>query len=292
MAVDKTFIANLAIAKTKQGVTDVGQTYVATILPAYFADYTSVPGGSANETVKRICLYYESTLIRCLRDLKPAFARRFADLDNEIKINKEMGSFDYWFELPSDYLELVAQVDEGNIKTHYEAEVIDFSGWSHTVEGTDDNVYYCKLGHTSATADKPITGANYATYWTLEATEEFAGADWEASKAYLTAQTGKLLGTNTLSNEDGDSAYIDYLAYVQAGISDDPSLWPEFFQHAVATLLASEITLDFEHRLKLLQEYDLLARPDAAIEQSAHKYVPKKTKVLAARTALTVSIER
>jgi len=34
------------------------------------------------------------------------------------------------------------------------------------VVGTDGNDYYCIWPHTAAVADKPITGVNYATYWT------------------------------------------------------------------------------------------------------------------------------
>jgi len=33
------------------------------------------------------------------------------------------------------------------------------------VIGTDDNFYGCKLNHTSTYDDKPITGANWSTYW-------------------------------------------------------------------------------------------------------------------------------
>ena len=35
------------------------------------------------------------------------------------------------------------------------------------VIGTDGNDYCCIVAHIAAAADKPITGANYATYWQL-----------------------------------------------------------------------------------------------------------------------------
>lgn len=38
------------------------------------------------------------------------------------------------------------------------------------VVGSDDNLYQCILQHVSAAADKPITGANFATYWSLYTT--------------------------------------------------------------------------------------------------------------------------
>lgn len=38
-------------------------------------------------------------------------------------------------------------------------------GQVSVVIGTDLNDYYCILAHIAAVADKPTTGANYATYW-------------------------------------------------------------------------------------------------------------------------------
>ena len=38
---------------------------------------------------------------------------------------------------------------------------------SNVVIGTDGNNYYCKADHLAANDNKPITGANYALYWTL-----------------------------------------------------------------------------------------------------------------------------
>lgn len=50
------------------------------------------------------------------------------------------------------------------------------------VVGTDGKTYRCILAHTSAAADKPITGANYATYWTVAG--GVAGSAWAAGTAY------------------------------------------------------------------------------------------------------------
>ena len=58
----KTLIANLALSKTKAGLTDTGVSYVSAIDDTEFADFTT----ASNETIKRICLYYEPTLKRCL----------------------------------------------------------------------------------------------------------------------------------------------------------------------------------------------------------------------------------
>jgi len=51
------------------------------------------------------------------------------------------------------------------------------------VVGTDTNNYRCKLNHTAAAADKPITGANYATYWTALVSDH-TGDVWAADTAY------------------------------------------------------------------------------------------------------------
>ena len=83
----KTLIANLALSKTKVGLTDTGVSYTSGIDDTEFADFTTAD----NETVKRICLYYEPTLKRCLKEIRPDFAKRYADLGPEISINKECG---------------------------------------------------------------------------------------------------------------------------------------------------------------------------------------------------------
>ena len=220
--------------------------------------------------------------------MRPDFAKRFADLGNRITINKEYADWGYLFELPSDYLCLVRQTDEGDHKLKYDSKILDFTGYAHTVAGTDDEVYVCATSHTSATATKPITGASYSTYWTEDSSDEYSGADWESGKAYTADTDGKLLVTNDYSNADGDSAYIEYIPYTQAGINDDPDQYSEPFKHALATLLASEIELDKERRDKLISEYELMAKPKAREENNKTDYEEPVTKVTTARTNLTV----
>ena len=52
---------------------------------------------------------------------------------------------------------------------------------SSLVTGTDSLEYQCIRGHTSAAADKPITGANYPSYWRAQST---AGSAWVTATAY------------------------------------------------------------------------------------------------------------
>jgi len=43
----------------------------------------------------------------------------------------------------------------------------DFKHGPAKVLGTDSNTYTCKLDHVAHSTNKPTTGGNYATYWTL-----------------------------------------------------------------------------------------------------------------------------
>jgi len=51
------------------------------------------------------------------------------------------------------------------------------------VQGTDSNYYVCIKDHTATTDDKPITGANYATYW-LQDSAVSSGSTWTSGQAY------------------------------------------------------------------------------------------------------------
>ncbi len=50
------------------------------------------------------------------------------------------------------------------------------------VAGTDNNTYLCKLDHTSTDDNKPITGANWSTYWVITTTAQRNA--WETGKNY------------------------------------------------------------------------------------------------------------
>ncbi len=52
------------------------------------------------------------------------------------------------------------------------------------VIGTDGKTYRCILAHTSAAANRPITGASYATYW-LATGGIVTGAVWVTATAYI-----------------------------------------------------------------------------------------------------------
>lgn len=52
---------------------------------------------------------------------------------------------------------------------------------SEEVTGTDGEVYTCIRSHTSASSNKPITGADYSTYWYLRGD---TGGTWADATAY------------------------------------------------------------------------------------------------------------
>lgn len=52
---------------------------------------------------------------------------------------------------------------------------------SSEVTGTDSNIYTCTRGHTSASANMPITGANWEAYWRLDGD---TGGTWVTATAY------------------------------------------------------------------------------------------------------------
>jgi len=281
----KRAIVNSAIMKFSGGHISSADVLFDDLDDDYFtAPFTNVPAGRNDILVS--CVKYEEVLLRVIKDLKPDFAKHFADLGAEIRINKEIADWKYMFELPSDYLIFIRQLSQTDRKTEYEAKVKYFRQYAHIVSGTDDQTYYCISAHTAAAANKPITGANYATYWSLYDEDDY-GADWISGWSYKSSQTGFLLVTNDYSNEpsetvddDIDSAYIEYIPYVQGGINDEPQYYDEDFKNAFATLLGSELSIaigkDYERRMELLREYRLIAGPDFMENQAESGHIPER----------------
>jgi hypothetical protein len=69
------------------------------------------------------------------------------------------------------------------------------------VVGTDSKFYTCFISHTAASANKPITGANYSAYWVQGGAD---GATWTSGAAY---STGGL-------PEDLKLALLEQISYV------------------------------------------------------------------------------
>jgi hypothetical protein len=299
----KRMIVNRALAILCAGRTSGTGLFFTSITDEQFADWTTIPETSSvsidGEPDKRMAvMLYEPILKQVLLDMQPQFACDYADLGQSRKVNHADGGWSYLFELPTDFLGLVAQVNEDNPGEppvlDRDPELLHFKGYAHTVEGTDGNVYYCKVNHTSADANEPITGASYATNWTLDATDALTGAEWASGVAYKASGTGSLLATDTLTNAAGTSAYIKYIAYVQttnagvAGRSDQPAYYPESFKAAFATRLAAEMaqdTKDYERRVQLLQEYEVMAKPEHWRQETRHRGRTRALTVFERRTS-------
>lgn len=287
----KSEMVNKAVLKLG-GATSVATTMVDNIDDSVFA----APSTATDETTRLACFAYPRVLKKALRDIKPKFARRYADLGLEIMITQagsagtpfERADWQLIFEPPSDYLTLIAQIDEALKTTKYEATEIMVHAYAHVVQGTDGQAWYCKLDHTAAAANKPITGASYATDWALFNTDDDYGAAWESGHAYKATQSGKLLLANEYTNVDGDSAYIEYLAYVAAGIGDMPQYYDEDFIEAFTSLLASEMapyTVEKGVRTAMRLEYERLAKVQAQAAQSEPDYEEEPELWREARTA-------
>lgn len=265
---NKRALCNRATSILVAGRTTQGDILFTSITDEQFADWSTV-GVADNADIRLICSLYEPILLMCIEDMAPQFATSYEDLGREVMVNSECGGWDYLFELPSDYLDLLAQVAEGNRKKEYDAEVLEFESYSHVVGGTDDNDYVCGTGHTSVddSSDGQPPDNDGNSNWTLLADDDDRDrAQWYAGLSYKAAANGQLLASNSLSNDNGTGAYIRYLAYVQAGFADKPEYYPEAFKNAFATRLAAEMALDgkdYQRRQRLLEEYELLAKPHA-----------------------------
>lgn len=291
-------IVNQAMIILNAGKTSTSGVLFSSITDAQFADYTTV--SESNEPDKRLfCCIYERVLKMVLEDIRPQFALAYADLGQPRKINQDFGGWDYLFELPSDFLCLAAQLAEGDPtrKCGYDRdpEVLHFKGYSHVVCGGDDQAYYCDTDHTSAddSSDGQPPDDDGDENWTLYNTDGSYGAAWAAGVAYENDSTGPMLATNTLTNTDGDSAYIQYVAYTQttnlgvAGRSDQPQYYPAAFANAFATRLAAEMCIDskdYERRLRLFAEYEELAKPALWRMEARHKSRTRRYTAFEART--------
>lgn len=289
-------IVNTSISLLREGRTSAAGQFHGEIDDSVFNDYST----GATEDVKRICRAYPIDLKIILRDIKPGRAIQYADLGAEILINKEVSGWEYLFELPADYLDLVAQVIEGSRKfkpgrnpqdVTIDHKLFRFNDYAHTVEGTDDQSWYCTVPHTAAAANKPITGADYLNYWALYDVAKSLGAPWTTGWAYKASESGLLLATNTYSNEpsetvDGsvESAYIKYIPFVQAGINDKPQYYTEEFKMAFAVRLAADITKDEDKQFNMLRRYQLYDRTAVQRIQQKDKFVQPVVTTFEART--------
>lgn len=265
---EKRELCNRAITILNAGRTTNSGVLFTDIDDTEFADFSTV--SEANNADKRlICFNYEPILKMVIEDMAPSSSVRYADLGREVAVNSEFGGWDYLFEFPSDYVAMLAQVAEGNRKHEFDSEPLTFENYSHVVAGADGSDYLCGTSHTSvddSSDGQPSDNDGNVNWSVMAADSDRNRAQWYAGVAYKTAASGQLLASNSFSNDNGTSAYIKYLAYIQAAFGDIPARYTEGFKNAFATRLAAEMALDgkdYQRRTALLTEYEILAKPHA-----------------------------
>jgi hypothetical protein len=146
------------------------------------------------------------------------------------------------------------------------------------VTGTDSNVYTCILSHTSAANNKPITGANYTTYWKQTGD---TGGTWVTSTAYASTgdftDSASFLGISKAFLKDGETstpveiiATKEFMEISNKGDIGDPiNLWYNKNSGKIHTWPQLEDTDKVLHYLRRLRIEDFDAgadNPDFPIE--------------------------
>jgi len=82
---------------------------------------------------------------------------------------------------------------------------------ANVVLGTDSKDYKCTVAHTATTDDRPITGENYADYWSVMTTT--AGTAWVEDSSYLSCKIkvfGKFHSLILAANADENYWSVNY----------------------------------------------------------------------------------
>lgn len=98
------------------------------------------------------------------------------------EMDKIYGGHD-WRNTEGDNVLYVIQDGEGYPQIRTYPVITDSDKIGHLITGTDSNVYRCIVNHTSANANKPITGDDYTDYWESYSGSGTAGT-WATSTDY------------------------------------------------------------------------------------------------------------
>jgi phage gp36-like protein len=115
----------------------------------------------------------------------------------------------------------IAKAD-ADIDAHCQAQYTVPFGPSSEVLGTDTKNYTCIVAHTAAALNKPVTGANYATYWAQKGS---SGGTWVDGSAYtavpniVTGWSATLAAFNLARNRQKSATLIDRYNKVMAWLS-------------------------------------------------------------------------
>lgn len=166
---------------------------------------------------------------------------------------------------------------------------------SSEVTGTDGNIYTCILGHVSAAASRPITGANYSTYWVQSGD---TGGGWVTGTAYTAigdfALTADTIGIEKAFIRDGNhdyqvaivslAEYLDLLDKSHTGrpylLAFDRQLTPHvylYYQPDLTTYVLHYLrTRRLEDLDSQVNTFDMPAEHlEALIAETAYRVAPK-----------------
>jgi phage gp36-like protein len=115
----------------------------------------------------------------------------------------------------------IAKADS-EIDAYCQAQYTVPFGPASEVLGTDGKNYTCIVAHTAAAINKPVTGANYATYWAQKGS---AGGTWVDGSAYtavpniVTAWSATLAAFNLFRNRTKPATLLDRYNKVMSWLS-------------------------------------------------------------------------
>ena len=113
-------------------------------------------------------------------------------------------------------------------------------GTTSEVTGSDSLNYSCIMGHTSATDNKPITGANWRLYWRQTGS---SGSAWVTATDYTNGELLRYVYKRPLYDFDASTDNPDM-----------PQGWTRFLMWRLAHDLAPEFDIDMESRAWLKRE--------------------------------------
>ena len=176
-------------------------------------------------------------------DLAAVFYRNASGDDTEVKI------------IDSQQYEQISDKDsDGDVESVYLKPNLSLSsqllyvwpapssvGTTSEVTGTDALNYSCIMGHTSASADRPITGANWRLYWRQTGS---SGSTWVTGTSYTNGELLRYLYKRPLYDFDTSTDNPDM-----------PSGWVRYLTFRLAHDLCPEFDVDMESRGWLKREY-------------------------------------
>lgn len=111
---------------------------------------------------------------------------------------------------------------DSDIDAYCQAQYAVPFGPGSEVLGTDTKNYTCILNHTAAALNKPVTGANWATYWAQKGS---SGGTWVDGSAYtavpniVVGWSATLAAFNLFRNRPKPSTLLDRYNKVMAWLS-------------------------------------------------------------------------